>query len=100
MSVINTAPSGGHKSGVRPTKTLTGTGKSEYGRIMTEKQQALEVQCPSCKQSVIWDRNNPHRPFCSAQCKNQDFVSWANEEHSIAGDPLHDGVLSGDIDLD
>ena len=54
--------------------------------------------CPGCKASIIWNSQNPFRPFCSEKCKNHDFVAWANEDHAIAGNPVYDDVLSGDLD--
>ena len=55
------------------------------------------VQCPSCKTNVLWDEDNPYRPFCSESCKNKDFIGWANEEHMIGGNSVYDDLLSGDI---
>lgn len=54
--------------------------------------------CPGCKTSIVWDSNNPCRPFCSEKCKNRDFIAWANEDHAIAGDPLLDDVFSGELE--
>lgn len=59
----------------------------------------LEVNCPSCKKKLLWDSENPHRPFCSSVCKDQDFVGWANEEKVIAGNSLYDDLLSDDLAL-
>lgn len=65
---------------------------------MKETKQT-EINCPSCGAKTLWDaQRNPFRPFCSAQCKNQDFVSWANEEHSIPGSSQYDDVLSEDLE--
>lgn len=58
---------------------------------------APTLRCPSCKEPMVWDRNNPHRPFCSQRCRDQDLMAWANEEHRIAGDPHYDDLLSEDI---
>lgn len=43
----------------------------------------MNYACPKCKTALIWDSNNPFRPFCSERCKNIDFVAWANEENAI-----------------
>lgn len=58
--------------------------------------QAPVVNCPGCQAQVTWSRRNPHRPFCSEQCRNKDFVAWANEDMTIAGNPTYDDLLSGD----
>lgn len=57
------------------------------------------VACPGCGHKQPWNPANPSRPFCSEQCKNQDFVAWAHEEHAIPGSPDFDDVLTGDIEL-
>lgn len=64
------------------------------------KTSALTVPCPQCKTELVWDANNPFRPFCSDSCKNYDLIAWANEEHNIPGDSLHDDVLSRDLEQD
>ncbi|HBD10676.1 MAG TPA: DNA gyrase inhibitor YacG [Porticoccaceae bacterium] len=47
----------------------------------------IVLQCPECKTPVHWNEQYPHRPFCSARCKQLDFGDWANGNHRIAGDP-------------
>lgn len=59
--------------------------------------QQTQLECPSCKKKIIWDSNNPHRPFCSQSCKDKDFVAWANEENVIGGNSAYDDLLSGDL---
>jgi endogenous inhibitor of DNA gyrase (YacG/DUF329 family) len=59
----------------------------------------MQYKCPSCEAEITWDTNNEFRPFCSAQCKNKDFIGWANEEHVMAGSSLYDDVLSNDIEV-
>ena len=44
-------------------------------------------KCPSCLTSTIYDTNNPNRPFCSARCKNDDIIAWAQEGYRIEGKP-------------
>ncbi len=56
------------------------------------------VPCPNCGEKLQWDSSNPFRPFCSEQCKNQDFVAWSNEEHLIPGQPDYEDILSGDLE--
>ncbi|HCS63943.1 MAG TPA: DNA gyrase inhibitor YacG [Cellvibrio sp.] len=49
---------------------------------------SLELTCPSCKKTVLWNDNFPHRPFCSDRCRLIDLGEWASESHRIAGDNL------------
>jgi len=42
------------------------------------------VDCPQCSKKVVWDRNNPYRPFCSERCKQMDLGAWAEESYVIA----------------
>ena len=46
------------------------------------------VACPRCRKSARYDLANPFRPFCSARCKNEDIVSWAQESYRIPDRPL------------
>jgi endogenous inhibitor of DNA gyrase (YacG/DUF329 family) len=55
------------------------------------------VACPTCKTQIEWTTDNPHRPFCSDQCRNKDFIAWANEEAVIEGNPVYDDLLSDDL---
>ncbi|MGJ8687373.1 MAG: DNA gyrase inhibitor YacG [Spongiibacteraceae bacterium] len=64
---------------------------------MKDAKKVLMVNCPSCKATTPWDSANPSRPFCSAQCKNQDFIAWANEENTIPGSPVYADMLSEDL---
>lgn len=51
-------------------------------------QPVLRVNCPTCKEIVEWSEQSPWRPFCCERCKLIDFGEWANERHSIPGDPV------------
>lgn len=53
---------------------------------MTER--VLKVNCPHCKEIVVWGEQSPWRPFCSERCKMIDFGEWASERHFIPGDPV------------
>lgn len=55
------------------------------------------VPCPSCKTKTEWRTDNPHRPFCSDSCRNKDFIAWAEEDRSMAGNSSYDEVFSGDL---
>jgi len=43
------------------------------------------VRCPRCGKEIEWSAENPHRPFCSARCKQIDLGAWASDEYRIAG---------------
>ena len=58
---------------------------------------APRVKCPCCQTEAIWSRTNPHRPFCSQRCKDQDFVAWTNEERTIQGNSVYDDILSEEL---
>ncbi len=62
------------------------------------ENKPLVVQCPCCQADVEWTDDAPHRPFCSLRCKQLDFIGWANEEHTIAGDSSYDDLLSEELD--
>ncbi|WIO74866.1 DNA gyrase inhibitor YacG [Porticoccaceae bacterium LTM1] len=57
------------------------------------KKKPLELSCPTCKKTIEWSDQFPHRPFCSARCKQIDFGDWANETNSIPGEPVLDPEL-------
>lgn len=46
------------------------------------------VNCPTCDTSLEWNLKNTHRPFCSQRCKLIDLGAWANEEYSVASEPV------------
>lgn len=48
------------------------------------------VACPTCRKSVPYRPDNPHRPFCSERCRLIDLGEWAAEGHRIAGEPVQD----------
>lgn len=49
---------------------------------------SLKLACPTCKKTVLWNDDFPHRPFCSDRCRLIDLGEWASESHRIAGDNL------------
>ena len=63
----------------------------------TQSAKAPRIKCPGCGAETLWSTDNPNRPFCSEQCRNKDFIGWANEEKVIAGHSLYDDLLSGDL---
>ncbi|PLX81936.1 MAG: DNA gyrase inhibitor YacG [Desulfuromonas sp.] len=52
---------------------------------MTEKIEIFKVRCPRCGKHKTW-KGNPHRPFCSEQCKMIDLGRWADGDYRIAGE--------------
>ena len=48
----------------------------------------LTLACPTCKKTVLWNNEFPHRPFCSDRCRLIDLGEWASETHRIVGDNL------------
>ncbi|MFT5605543.1 MAG: endogenous inhibitor of DNA gyrase (YacG/DUF329 family) [Paracoccaceae bacterium] len=56
------------------------------------------LNCPNCKARIEWRTDNPYRPFCSERCKNKDFIAWAHEEQSIAGDSSVSDVFSDQLE--
>ena len=49
-------------------------------------ERVLKVNCPTCKEIVIWSEDSPYRPFCSRRCKLIDFGEWASERNTIPGE--------------
>ncbi len=56
---------------------------------MVEKLPRV-VACPKCRKSARYDATNEYRPFCSARCKNEDIVAWAQEEYRVPLKPSDD----------
>ncbi|MDN2654923.1 DNA gyrase inhibitor YacG [Cobetia sp. 14N.309.X.WAT.E.A4] len=50
----------------------------------------LSVACPQCRTPVAWSTASEFRPFCSKRCQLLDLGAWADESHSIAGEPAMD----------
>lgn len=46
------------------------------------------VRCPRCRKSTRYDASNSFRPFCSALCKNEDIIGWAEGQFRVAGEPV------------
>jgi uncharacterized protein len=67
-------------------------GTSNVATLMSVPTSHLKVRCPVCRQFHAWS-DNPHRPFCSEQCKKQDLGNWATEKYRI---PVVDEEPGGD----
>lgn len=63
-------------------------------------QKPLTVKCPSCAADVMWQESSEFRPFCSARCRDQDFIAWTNGDRAIGGSEEYDDLLSGDLPPD
>lgn len=61
-------------------------------------KKPMIVKCPGCGAEVEWSEANADRPFCSARCKNKDFIGWASEQQRISGDSNYDDLLSDDLE--
>jgi len=46
-----------------------------------------EVKCPTCQKTVEWGEHSTFRPFCCKRCQLIDLGEWAEEAHSIKGEP-------------
>lgn len=62
---------------------------------MTNKSS--EYSCPQCSTQLTWSTQNLFRPFCSSQCKNNDLIGWANENHVIEGSNMMNDLMSDEL---
>ena len=51
---------------------------------MTDDRKKTVVACPQCGKEVVWNIENPYRPFCSERCKLIDLDNWLSERYRIA----------------
>jgi len=56
------------------------------------KPDKLEVACPTCSKTVIWNEQQKWRPFCSERCRLIDLGEWADEGHRIPGAAVPAGM--------
>jgi len=70
---------------------------------MTDK--TLELNCPTCKRTVLWNDDFPSKPFCCERCRMIDLGAWSSEEHTIPGETsvealeaIMDAAERGDIE--
>lgn len=59
--------------------------------MSNEEKPVRLVKCPRCRKSTRFDAQNPFRPFCSALCKNEDIVGWAEGTYRIPIGPADEG---------
>ena len=57
------------------------------------------LDCPKCGSKTQWE-NNEFRPFCSARCKNVDFIAWATEDYRLGTEDAPQASNSGHPDGD
>jgi len=55
---------------------------------MTKKLNPTIVKCPTCETDVEWSSVSEFRPFCCERCKLIDLGAWAEEEYSVASEPV------------
>ncbi|KTF12385.1 DNA gyrase inhibitor YacG [Pseudoalteromonas sp. H105] len=55
------------------------------------------VNCPTCKASVEWSEQSPHRPFCSKRCQLIDLGEWSFENNKISAPITSAEELSQDM---
>jgi uncharacterized protein len=60
----------------------------EHSELESLQQESLKLNCPTCKKTVLWNDDFPHRPFCGDRCRLIDLGEWASERHVIAGGAL------------
>jgi endogenous inhibitor of DNA gyrase (YacG/DUF329 family) len=57
----------------------------------------LEVSCPQCKKTVLWQKSSEFRPFCSKRCQLIDLGEWADESNKISQSVQGDMPLTEDM---
>jgi hypothetical protein len=53
----------------------------------SEPRAPRQVRCPRCGASCDWT-GNPHRPFCSLECRLIDLGAWLDERYRVPGPEL------------
>ncbi len=49
-----------------------------------EERVGRHVHCPRCGAPCEWT-GNPHRPFCSLECRLIDLGAWLDERYRVPG---------------
>ncbi len=60
----------------------------------------MEVNCPTCKKTVVWNSTSKYRPFCSKRCQLIDLGEWSEEQKVIAGTPTSEATPNGLPDIE
>jgi endogenous inhibitor of DNA gyrase (YacG/DUF329 family) len=55
-----------------------------------------KIKCPSCGKPMVWNTENPWRPFCSERCKLIDLGDWIEERHRIPDSDPHSELESSE----
>ena len=50
----------------------------------------IKTRCTMCKKEIVYDINNPFRPFCSEKCRILDLGEWASNHRVIKGNSVLD----------
>lgn len=58
---------------------------------------ATKVNCPTCKNEVIWNSDAEFRPFCSKRCQLIDLGEWADEGHKISQPIQADQIMTEEM---
>ncbi|MBF0199336.1 MAG: DNA gyrase inhibitor YacG [Planctomycetes bacterium] len=54
----------------------------------------IKKKCPSCQGLSVYGEH-AHFPFCSARCRDRDFLAWTDEARTLST-PLVDAENSMD----
>jgi uncharacterized protein len=52
-----------------------------------ETRTRRRIHCPRCSVACEWT-GNPHRPFCSLECRLIDLGAWLDERYRVPGPEL------------
>lgn len=52
-----------------------------------ETRTMRRIHCPRCGETCEWT-GNPHRPFCSLECRLIDLGAWLDERYRVPGAEL------------
>ena len=65
-------------------------------RLPPHPRDHVKILCPICstERDDVPD-DFPHRPFCSARCRQVDLANWLGERYRISR-PLHANDLQDD----
>ena len=59
----------------------------------------MTINCPRCQTKTLFTSDNPHRPFCSKLCKDEDIAAWASGENVIST-PITEKDSLSDADIE
>ena len=59
---------------------------------MSERDEPLEIRCPTCHKSLRVPKDWAPRPFCSARCQLIDLGRWLDEDFKLSRPAGQDDV--------